>query len=206
MLAHKEHGETMVEEVVSNNLVLLPSLRFARLYSTLADGKQVYLTTERQLVCEHGELSSTISFWTSTEKRCKAEGAEPPTRGGFTPSGCNCPTTEGLNGKVPDAVCTPCKPNSLFEYLEDAERITVKGREARRIPHVKDAAFVSTVGGVTCRHGASRRSLIKKQRATGESTRLPTCGCKLSALSLHTGLKCMRLGKFDRLRVASRRG
>ena len=193
---------------MSNEVVLLPSMRFASLYSTLADGKQVFLTTGRQLVCEHGELPSTIWFWLGIEKRCKAEGVEPPTRGGFTPSVCSCVTTEGLNGKIPDAVCTPCKPTSLFEYLEakGAETITVKGREARRIPHAKDAAFVSTVGTVTCRHGASRRSLIKKQRATGESTRLPTCGCKLSALSLHTGLKCMRLGKFDRLRVASRRG
>ena len=193
---------------MSNEVVLLPSMRFASLYSTLADGKQVFLTTGRQLVCEHGELPSTIWFWLGIEKRCKAEGVEPPTRGGFTPSGCNCVTTEGLNGKIPDAVCTPCKPTSLFEYLEakGAETITVKGREARRIPHAKDAPFVSTVGTVTCRHGASRRSLIKKQRATGESTRLPACGCTLGALSLHTGLKGVRLGKFGKLRVAGSAG
>jgi len=71
--------------------------------------------------------------------------------------------------------------------------IKVKGRDARRVPHTKDAAFVSTVGQVTCRHGASRRSLIKKERSTTESKRLPSCGYSIRHVQVHGGLQ---LGKF----------
>jgi hypothetical protein len=192
----------MVAEPLS--VVLLPSMRFGRLYSKQADGKACYLTTEGQLVCEHGELSSTISFWTSLEKRARADGLDPPPRGGFnSPSMCDCQTTEGLNVQVPEDVLLPAKPDSLFEFLEvtNTETIKVKGREARLIPHVRGPAFVSTVGTVTCRHGASRRSLIKKERATAESTRLPKCGCKLGQLSMNGGLKSLQLGKFAKLKV-----
>ena len=58
-------------------LELLPSMRFGKLYSTMADGKKIFLSTEGQLLCEHGELASTISFWTSMEKRVKIDGTEP---------------------------------------------------------------------------------------------------------------------------------
>jgi hypothetical protein len=182
---------------------LLPSLRFAQPYNKLADGKQVYLTTERQLVCEHGELSSTISFWLSMKKKARADGTEPPRRGGFNPSICDCATTEGLNGTIPESVCTPCKPVSLFEFLEasEAESIKVKGRDTRQIPHLHDATFVSTIGSICCRHGYSRRSLIKKQRTTARSSRLPSCDCRLPPLSLHTGLRGLQLGKFSKLAV-----
>ena len=183
--------------------VLLPSMRFGRLYSKLPDGKRVFLTTDRQLVCEHGELSSTICFWLSMEKKARADGTEPPQRGGFNPSVCDCATTEGLNGAIQEGICAPCKPTSLFEFLEasGAEVIKVKGRDARQIPHIKDAAFVSTVGTVCCRHGSSRRSLIKKHRTPTKSNRLASCDCKLPPLSLHTGLKDLQLGKFGKLVV-----
>ena len=52
----------MVAESQTEGLVLLPSLRLGRLYNELSDGKKVYLSTEGQLVCEHGELSSNISY------------------------------------------------------------------------------------------------------------------------------------------------
>ena len=184
---------------------LLPSLRFGKLFSTMVDGKKVYLSTENQLLCEHGELSSTISYWTSIEKRAKIDGVKPPPRGGFqTHSICDCVTTEGLHSKLPDDACLPIKPSSLFEYLEsnDAECVKVKGRDARRIPHAPGPTFVSTVGTLTCRHGASRRSLIKKTKTNAESKRLPACGCKLRALSMSSGLKGLQLGKFARIKVA----
>jgi len=185
-------------------LELLPSMRFGKLYSTMADGKKIFLSTEGQLLCEHGELASTISFWTSMEKRAKIDGTEPPPRGGFqTPSICDCMTTEGMHGKIEDDVYLPVKPSSLFEFLEssDAEVIKVKGRDARRIPHTDSPVFVSTIGTLTCRDGASRRSLIKKSKTQLESKRLPTCGCKLKALSMNSGLKGLKLGKFSKLKV-----
>ena len=183
-------------------LVLLPSMRFARPFQTMSDGKKIYISTEGRLLCEHGELASTINYWTSAEKKAKSEGREPPSRGGFHPSICDCVTTEGMNVAIPADVCLPVRPSSLFDFLEatNTEWIKVKGRDARRIPHVPGPAFVSTVGRVTCRHGASRLSLIKKERF-GESKRRPNCGCKLKALSLHGSLKGLQLGKFGKLKV-----
>ena len=177
-------------------VVLLPSMRLGRLYNELTDGKKVYLSTEGQLVCEHGELASNISYWCAIEKKAEANGLCPPPRGGHNnPSMCDCKTTEGLNVTIPASTLPPAKPGSLFEFLETSgtELVKVKGRDARRIPHTKDAAFVSTVGQVACRHGASRRSLIKKERSTTESKRLPKCGCRLQHLQVHGGLQ---LGKF----------
>jgi hypothetical protein len=183
-------------------IVLLPSMRVGRPYSKRIDGKLVYLTTEGQLVCSHGELSSTISYWTHIEKKAKLYDMPAPQRGGaINLSVCDCQTTEGLNVSLPKSTQIPTKPDSLFELLQanNTEMIKVKGREARRIPaHTEqDHAFLSTVGQITCRHGASRRSLIKKERATASSTRLPACGCKLASFSLHGGIQ---LGIFSKCR------
>ena len=170
----------------------------------MADGKKIYIDTKGELLCEHGERSTTITFWMAMEKRAKIDGTEPPPRGGFqTPSICDCMNTDGLNVKIPESVEAPALPPSLFEHLEsiDTEVIKVKGRDARCIPYVTGPVFVSTIGTLTCRHGASRRSLIKKERSGIESKRLPACGCKLKALSLHGGLKGLQLGKFSKLKV-----
>lgn len=184
-----------------DRLVLLPSMRFGRLYSTAVD-KKIYLSTEGQLLCEHGELASTISFWTSIEKRAKLDGVEPPPRGGIqTPSICDCTTTEGMNGKLPDNINLPSKPHSLFEFLEsqDAEVVRIKGRDARRIPYAPGPTFVSTIGTLTCRHGVRRRALIQRERSV--DVRRPSCGCKLKVISLHGGLKGIQLGKCSSLKV-----
>ena len=171
-------------------------MRFGRLYNELTDGKKVYLSTEGQFLCEHGELASNISYWCAMEKKAKVDGLCPPPRGGHSnPSICTCQTTEGMNVTLAESITPPTRPSSLFEFLETSgtEIIKVKGRDARRVPHTKDAAFVSTVGQVTCRHGASRRSLIKKERSTTESKRLPKCGCSIRHLQANGGVQ---LGKF----------
>jgi hypothetical protein len=64
----------MVAESQTEGLVLLPTLRLGRLYNELSDGKKVYLSTEGQLVCEHGELASNISYWCAMEKKAKVDG------------------------------------------------------------------------------------------------------------------------------------
>ena len=55
----------------------------------------------------------------------------------------------------------------------------IKGHEAHRIPHLAGPTFVMATGRFCCRHGASRQSLINKQRAIKPSRRRPTCDCKL---------------------------
>ena len=190
------NGENVFEKPVE--LTLLPSMRFGRLYSTQPDGRKIFLTTDRKLVCPHGELSSTISYWTAMEKHAVEKGIPPFPRGGYQcPSICDCQTTEGLNGKVSADVCVPADPSpSLFEFLatKDVESIQVKGRKALRIPHLESPTFVTTIGTVTCRHGATRRSLIAKTKAKGESKKLPCCGCKLQPLG--GALKGIQLGMY----------
>ena len=182
---------------------LLPSMQYGRLYSTQPDGKRVYLTSAGKLVCCHGECSSTICFWLRAEKRAAAEGQPPPARGGSRGlSQCDCQNTDGLNvgwGVGAAAPCPPAPPPSLFELLEGqgTERVVVRGREARRIPHLPGPTFVTSTGRLCCRHGASRQSLIAKQKAT-PSARRPACSCELKPLPVRrTGLRGIPLGKFS---------
>lgn len=180
------------------DLVLLPSMAFASPFSLQPDGKRVFMTTGGKLVCPHGECSSTICYWLAAEKKAQLEGKPLPPRGGSrAASACDCQSTEGLN-VTPDAQTrAPAPPHSLFDFLEakDAECIKVKGRDARRIPHLGGPTFVTATGKLVCRHGASRASLCKRQKADSPSARLPACGCVLKALPVRAGLKGLQLGK-----------
>ena len=179
-------------------LVLLPSLCFGAPFSLQPDGKQVFITPAGKLVCPHGELSSTISYWLASEKKARLEGLPIPPRGGSRGrSSCDCQSTEGLNVKPDASTAPPPPPASLFQFLEEAgaELTTVKGREARRIPHVPGPMFVTTLGKLCCRHGASRASLSKRQRCSEPSSRRPACQCVLKPLPARAGIKGLQLGK-----------
>ena len=182
----------------SHDLELLPSMCFGAPFSLQPDGKQVYITPTGKLVCPHGELSSTICYWLAAEKKARLEGLPLPPRGGSRGrSSCDCQSTDGLN-VTPDALAAlPSAPASLFEFLEDtgAELIKVKGRDARLIPHVPGPTFVTALGKLCCRHGASRASLSKKQKALAPSSRRPACQCVLKPLPARSGLKNLQLGK-----------
>ena len=180
------------------DLELLPLLCFGTPFSLQPDGKQVYITPAGKLVCPHGELSSTICYWLAAEKKARLEGKPLPPRGGSRGrSCCDCQSTEGLNVTPDASMALPSPPTSLFEFLEDtgAELIKVKGRDARRIPHVPGPTFVTTLGKLCCRHGASRASLCKKQKALAPSSRRPACRCVLEPLPARSGLKDLQLGK-----------
>eukprot|EP00966_Prymnesium_polylepis_P299061 6910208-Prymnesium_polylepis.1 len=177
---------------------LLPSMQFATPHHVEANGKQVFITTDGKLVCPHGECSSTILHWIREERIAKEKGLPVPVRGGCRGvSACDCQNTDGLNGKHGDGGNKPT-PASLFEYLEqqDTELIIVKGRQARRIPHLPGPTYVRETGALCCRHGASRLSLINKQKAGSRSSvRLPTCGCTLFPLPVRSGgLRGVQMG------------
>ena len=179
-------------------LVLLPSLCFGAPFSLQPDGKQVFITPAGKLVCPHGELSSTISYWLASEKKARLEGLPIPPRGGSRGrSSCDCQSTEGLNVKPDASTAPPPPPASLFQFLQDtgAELTTVKGREARRIPHIPGPMFVTTLGKLCCRHGVSRASLSKRQRCSEPSSRRPACQCVLKSLPARAGIKGLQLGK-----------
>ena len=189
--------------------VLLPSMQLGTLYKTEPDGKQIFVNADgTKLLCPHGECSSTIAHWINMEAKAKQQGLPPPPRGGSRGlSSCNCQDTLGLNPKCIGCVPTPqtALPASLFELLEQtgAERICVKGQEALRVPHLPGPTFVTARGRLCCRHGASRASLKKSEKATHDSNRLPKCGCVLGALPARSnGIKQkLPLGKFHKSRV-----
>ena len=190
---------------------LLPSMQFATLYHEQPDGKKVFVTTDNKLVCPHGECSSTILFWLREERLAREKGLPLPARGGCRGlSTCDCQNTEGLNGKRgggSDPQAAPSSaPSSLFEFLEQprTELITVRGHEARRIPYLPGPTFVTSTGKLCCRHGASRLSLINKQKAGARpSVRLPTCSCELHPLPVRNGgLKSIQMGKYSKQRPA----
>ena len=178
---------------------LLPSMQFATLYSVLPDGKQIFITTAGKLVCPHGECSGTICHWLREERAARAKGLPSPMRGGSRGlSICNCQSTEGLNGKLDTEAKPPSLPPSLFEFLvqQNSEMVVVKGREARRVPHLCGPTFLTSIGRLCCRHGASRRSLINKERAGSRpSARLPSCGCVLKPLPVRAGCVSVQKGR-----------
>ena len=182
------------------SLTLLSSMVFGREFSTLPDGKKTYMTTTGKLVCEHGEHASTICHWLMVEKRARLENTPAPPRGGDRGrSFCDCAHTDGLNCKPSPLVKPPVPPESLFGFLQasGAEMVVIKGHEARRVPHLAGPTFVMATGRFCCRHGASRQSLINKQRAIKPSPRRPTCGCKLELRPKRAdAFKDMRIGLY----------
>ena len=183
---------------------LLPSMCFAVRHHREPDGKQVWLASDGSLRCPHGEKSSTICYWLAEEKAARAKGEATPPRGGKrAQSGCDCQSTEGLNGTPSDAIKPPTLPPSLFEFLEcqQTEVVSVKGRDARYIPHIAGPTFVTSMGLLVCRHGHSRKSLIAKTKTATLSSRRPVCDCTLHALPARAGrLGGIRLGKYQKQR------
>ena len=170
---------------------LLASMKFGTQFSTQSDGRQVLITPEHQLLCEHGETSFTIRHWLTAERNAEKQGLPFPPRGGSRGSGistCTCQTTEGLNVKLSDSIELPSRPASIFSFLKETkmESVYVKGLEGRKVPHLSGPTYLLSTGRLCCRHGASRKSLIRKQRSVGPSFRLPKCGCELQPLRVHS--------------------
>ena len=173
-------------------------MQFGRPFTDLGNGKKSYVTPEGRLVCEHGELSSTICHWIADEAKAEREGKPVTPRGGSRGNSiCDCCSTFGLNTKLGSDVELPEAPTSLYEFLEeqDAEMVYIKGIAARKIPHLPGPTFVNVHGRLSCRHGASRASLNKKEKCDRPSTRLPSCGCVLKPLPVRTAFKGVKLGK-----------
>ena len=183
---------------VTTDMVLLPSMAFATSFSLQPDGKQVFITTGGKLVCPHGELSSTICYWLAAEKKARLNGEPVPPRGGSRGhTTCDCQTTEGLNVKPDADTIVPAPPNSLFDFLESkgTELVRVKGRDARRVPHVEGPTFLTSTGKLVCRHGATRMTLARRQKTETPSPRQQLCGCVLKGLPVRPGLKGLQLGR-----------
>ena len=188
---------------------LLASMQFATPHSVRPDGKQIFLTTAGKLVCPHGECSGTICHWLREERAARDKGLPPPPRGGSRGlSTCDCQSTDGLNGKLDAEAKPPSLPPSLFEFLvqQKSEVVLVKGREARRVPYLGGPTFLTSTGRLCCRHGASRRSLINREKAGSRpSARLPSCGCVLKPLPVRAGCVSVQMKKTGGEGAAQRR-
>ena len=166
----------------ASELQLLSAMKFGSHFSTQGDGRMVYISPDSRLCCEHGEVASTITHWLALERNAKKNGTAPQPRGGSRGlSKCNCQSTEGLNVTPAKTIQPPRRPSSLFSFLQEknTEMVRIKGLEARQVPHLSGPTFLLSTGHFVCRHGASRLSLIRKQRSTKPTFRLPKCGCEL---------------------------
>ena len=98
-------------DVDSGKWIVLPSMRVGRLHH-VCEGRPVFVTTAGALVCKHGELSSSICSWISTEQRCTQQGEKPPARN----SVCDCENSDGLNWtkEMPRPMVPIDPPESTF--------------------------------------------------------------------------------------------
>ena len=130
---------------------LLASMKFGTPFSTQSDGRQVLITPEHQLLCQHGETSFAIRHWLTAERHAEKQGLPFPPRGGNRGSGistCTCQTTEGLNVKLSDSIELPSRPASIFSFLKETkmESVYVKGLEGRKGPHLSGPTYLFSTG------------------------------------------------------------
>ena len=120
-------------DVKAGKWIILPTTRVAKLHH-LCGERKVFITTDGKLVCEHGEVSSSICSWISTERRAEAAGVKPPPRN----SVCDCANTDGLHWtkEMPKPLTNPNPPaTTLFGVLKELETSKV----------VRDCVMLRTV-------------------------------------------------------------
>ena len=158
------------EHVERGGWIVLSSWRVARLYGQLAleggESRSIFVSSEGRLLCQHGELASSIHTWLYGEKRARANGREPAARDGA----CDCQSVDGLGAKVcnADELLTDA-PGSLVECCKRLRTETVDTRKGGmwHVPGSNNTYVSQTEQGYFCRHGTNIRSL---ERGKG-------CGC-----------------------------
>lgn len=170
-------------DISAGKWIVMPNLRIARLHHVSDSGRNVFITTNGKLVCEHGECASSIGSWVSTEQAALLAGDEQPSRH----SPCDCSNTDGMHWTkaMPQAlVCLDPPANSLYDMLGALGTCTVmvRGRALRHVPHTcsTSALFVSPKGGMLCcRHGHSLNVLKNIQKGTPTKFRGGVCSCNV---------------------------
>lgn len=170
------------EEVEQGKWIVLPSMRVGRLQHTVpATGRRVFVTTDGRLVCEHGELASSICKWMAAAARAAREGNPAPPRH----SACDCENTDGLHWTKemprPDRILDQ-PANSFYGVLEalGTHRLSVRGRALRHVPHTceHDALYVCQKGDMLCcRHGNSLKTLRAMRLGNRRDFRGVVCTC-----------------------------
>ena len=167
------------DDVKGGKWIVMPNQRVARFHH-FCDDRKVFITPEGKLVCEHGEVSSSICSWLSSEQRTKQEGSSPPTR----KSVCDCQNTDGLHftKEMPAPLFSLTPPaDTLFGMLTalGTHKATIRGHDLRHVPHTagKEARFVSEKGVFCCRHGHSLKTLRMMQAGEKRNFRGGGCDC-----------------------------
>ena len=178
-------------DVRAGKWIVMPNTRLAKVHH-VCNGRKVFITNNGKLVCEHGEVSSSISSWVSTEQRAKSAGVDPPPRN----STCNCANTDGLHWtkEMPEPLVSIDPPSdTLFGVLNELDtfKVVVRGHDLRHVPHTNGnaALFVSEKGGVLCcRHGHSLNVLRAMQEGKTIRFRGGVCGCCVKKPPRRVGL------------------
>ena len=178
-------------DVKAGKWIVLPNTRVAKLHH-LCGERKVFITTDGKLVCEHGEVSSSICSWMSAEQRAKGAGIESPPRN----SACDCANTDGLHWtkEMPKPLVSLDPPaDTLFGILNELGtcRVTVRGHALRHVPHTNGTAalFVSEKGGLLCcRHGHSLNVLRAMHAGKIKKYRGGACDCCIKKPPRRIGL------------------
>lgn len=159
--------------------VLLSSGRLGREVGVNRSDKPVYIDSQGHLCCQHGERAPTIQAWLNKERAGSKETVSD------RPSVCDCQNLDGLmtDYKVDEALW-PKQTCSLYKLLgalgnEEIECNTRPQRFALKT-HTGDELFIQPSGTLVCRHGNTKKTLIKlnaNPTAKFRSSRTVKCGC-----------------------------
>lgn len=160
---------------------LLLSGRLGRQVTVNRSDNAVFIDSEGQLCCKHGERAPTIQAWLNAE-RVASEG------NGFTrPSSCDCQNVDGLlttsyNIKETEWPKMGC---SLYKCLGALGAPEIKHARPQRFAiatHESSEIWVQPSGTLVCKHGNSKKMLNKllaNRDTKFRSSRVTKCYCSL---------------------------
>ena len=158
---------------------LLASGRIGREVGINRSDRPVFVDSDGQICCEHGERAATIQSWINAER-------ETPDTAVSRPSVCDCANLDGLltTYDVPNENL-PVHSGSLFKLcgsLGTAE-ITANTRPQRFVltTHEGHELWVQPSGTIVCKHGNSRKTLNKLntcKTARFRSSSIVKCDCR----------------------------
>lgn len=160
-------------------ITLLGSGRLARKVATNRSDQSVFIDSEGQTCCSHGERAPSIQAWIAAERKDATF---------KRPSLCTCQNVDGLLTTYAAAKAPwPSSGASLFKLLGvlGAKELSNNTRPQRLAltTHTGCEVWIQPTGTLVCKHGNTRKLLHKMKRSTAthfRSSRVVVCNCTLS--------------------------
>ena len=159
---------------------LLLSGRLGRQVTVNRSDNAVFIDSEGQLCCKHGERAPTIQAWLNAERVASEDN-------GFTrPSSCDCQNVDGLLTSYNiEETEWPKMGCSLYKCLGALGASEIKHARPQRFAiktHESSEIWVQPSGTLVCKHGNSKKMLNKllaNRDTKFRSSRVTKCYCSL---------------------------